>query len=79
MLLIEQKGKKRAFSQCFWLEPGDEIPQPEPIKVEEPTNEILKSEQITIEEPTGEILEKMYENNHDIILVQPKSKSRKKR
>ena len=33
LLLLEQKGKKRSFVQCFWLEPG------EPVPVEEPTQE----------------------------------------
>lgn len=37
LLLLEQKGKKRSYSQCFWLEPGEEIPEPEQITVEEPT------------------------------------------
>ena len=63
LLVIEQKGKKRSFSQNFWLEPGEEIPEPE---------------QITVEEPTGEILERMSENKHAVILVQPKTRSRKK-
>lgn len=63
LLVIEQKGKKRSFSQNFWLEPGEEIPEPE---------------QITVEEPTEEILERMAENNHAVILIQPKNRSRKK-
>ena len=33
LLLLEQKGKKRSFVQCFWLEPG------EPVPVDEPTHE----------------------------------------
>lgn len=33
LLLLEQKGKKRSFVQCFWLEPG------EPVPVEQPTPE----------------------------------------
>ena len=33
LLLLEQKGKKRSFVQCFWLEPG------EPVPVEKPTQE----------------------------------------
>lgn len=33
LLLLEQKGKKRSFVQCFWLEPG------EPVPVKEPTQE----------------------------------------
>jgi len=63
LLVIEQKGKKRSFSQNFWLEPGEEIPEPE---------------QITVEEPTEEFLERMSENKHAVILVQPKTRSRKK-
>ena len=45
LLLLEQKGKKRSFVQCFWLEPG------EPVPVEEPTPEPTQDQ----EQPKNEI------------------------
>lgn len=44
LVLLEQKGKKRSFVQCFWLEPG------EPVPVEEPTQEPTQEQKETKDE-----------------------------
>lgn len=31
LIVIEQFGKKRQFSQNFWLEPGEELPKSKPV------------------------------------------------
>ena len=44
LIVIEQFGKKRQFSQNFWLEPGEELPESKPStkkKKEEIPSDVL--------------------------------------
>ena len=52
LLLLEQKGKKRSFVQCFWLEPGEAVPVEEPTQ--EPTQEQKEAkDEIQVKKPTS--------------------------
>lgn len=56
LLLLEQKGKKRSFVQCFWLEPGEPIPvnepTPEPTQDQEETKDETQVKKPTSKKPT---------------------------
>lgn len=52
LLLLEQKGKKRSFVQCFWLEPGEPIPVNEPTP--EPTqDQEQQKDETQVKKPTS--------------------------
>jgi len=52
LLLLEQKGKKRCFVQCFWLEPGEPVPVEQPKQ--EPTQDQEQAEDETqVKKPTS--------------------------
>lgn len=52
LVLLEQKGKKRSFVQCFWLEPGEPVPVEEPTQ--EPTQEQKEAkDEIQVKKPTS--------------------------
>jgi len=77
LLLLEQKGKKRYFVQCFWLEPG------EPVPVEE-QNQETKSEPILngvvlLPFPSQEPTQEQKEGKDEIQVKKPTTKPRPKK